>query len=153
MNDLALLLVPNLIRPGDFAVEIRVDGECLIDHVLRVEEDYWQSVGADPNSRHYSWVWARDMLLPSRHLLGVPATPWFLDFSEILACSCGEVACRAIAVRSHVWPSHIGWLAWRQFPVAESSHRCGFRPLLFRRHQYEAELTRVSLEYRLARSV
>jgi hypothetical protein len=88
------------------------------------------------------------MLLPSRHLLGIPKTPWFSGFSEVLVCSCGEAACRAIAVVIRVWPSRVGWLAWRQFPATESSACCEFGPLMFERRQYEMELARVSEEYR-----
>jgi hypothetical protein len=149
MNVITLSLVPHRTRPGDQAVAIRIDAECLIDRVLRIETDYWQAIGADPTSRHYTWVRARDMLLPSRHLLGVPAgPPWFPGFSELLICSCGEAACRAIAVRVRVWPSRVGWLAWRQFPAAEACPRTAFSPLLFDREQYEGELVRVSEEYR-----
>ena len=69
----------------------------------------------------------------------------------MLVCTCGEAVCGAIAVSVRVWPEHVGWLAWRQFPLAEACPRCEFRPLLFRRSQYEAELVRVSEQYGLTR--
>jgi hypothetical protein len=148
MNVIELSLVPDRIRPHNFAVAVRIDGEWLTELARRAEVPHRLAVGADPAVWRYTWVWAGFMLLPARHLLGGPASPWCPGFSEVLVCTCGEAACGAIAVSVRVWPRHVGWLAWRQFPSEEASGPCEFRPLLFSRHQYEAELARVSGEYR-----
>jgi hypothetical protein len=152
MSVLELALVPDRTRPQELAVAVRFDGEPLTEPVRRVEAPHRRAVGADPAAGRYTWVRAEVMLLPRRHLLGVPASPWCPGFSEVLICTCGEAACGAIAVSVRVWPRHVGWLAWRQFPLAEASPLCEFRPLVFGRSQYEAELARVSEEYRLTRA-
>ena len=87
------------------------------------------------------------MLLPGRHLLGVSSSPWCPGFSEVLVCTCGEAACGAIAVSVRVWPRYVGWLAWRQVPLAEACPSCELHPVVFERARYEVELERVSKEY------
>ncbi len=151
MNVINLALVPDCIRPNHLAVAVSIDGEPLTERVRRVEVPHRLAVGADPSVTRYTWVWAGFMLLPRRHLLGVPASPWWPGFSEVLVCTCGEAACGAIAVSVRVWPGHVGWLAWRQFPLVEASPLCKFPSLVFNRSQYEAELERVSEEYRRTR--
>jgi hypothetical protein len=148
MNVLNLSLVPDAIRPGGFAVAVRIDGEPLTELVRKVEAHHRRADGKDPAPCRYTWVRAGVMLLPGWHLLGVPNSPWCPGFSEVLVCTCGEAACGAIAVSVRLGPRHVGWLAWRQFPLADACPDCEFRPLLFARPQYEAELERASLEFR-----
>jgi len=151
MNVIGLALVPDNSRPHDFRVAISIDGEPLTERVRRVEAPYRHEAGGEPPATRYQWVAAGLLLLPSRHLVGPSASPWsdwLLGLSEVLVCTCGEAACGSIGVAVRVWPEHVGWLAWRQFPLAESDPRCEFRTLVFRRAQYEAELERVSAEYR-----
>ena len=147
MNILSLELIPSPYGLWDWRVAIRIDGESLICRVLRVEADYLRSIDAEITESRYSWVRARLYLLPYRAWLGAPELPWFPGFSEVVVCSCGEAMCRAISVKIEVWPNRIAWMAWRQFPTAQSSVSNEFRPLLFDRQQYESELTRVSEEY------
>lgn len=146
MNRIGLALVPHPDWPH-FTVAITIDGETLTERVRRAEAHYRELIGADPSVSRYRWAQARDLLLPGRHLLGTPNSPWCPGFSEVLVCSCGEAVCGAIAVQVRVGREHVGWLAWRQFPLAEAWRLCEFRPLIFRRSQYEAELARVSNEY------
>lgn len=148
MNVITLELVRDPRRPHDFAVSIHIDGDPLTERVRQIEARYRKTVGSDPAVSRYRWVRAGVMLLPGRHLMGIPNSPWCSGFSEVLVCTCGEAACGAIAVSVRMWPEHVGWLAWRQFPLAEASPLCEFRPLLFRRQQYEMELARVSDLYR-----
>ena len=151
MNVIALRLVPDAGWPYDFTVSVHIDGEPLTERVRRVEAAHRHAGGPDPSVTPYQWVRAKVMLLPGRHLLGVPNSPWCPGFSEVLVCTCGEAACGAIAVSVRLWPEDVGWLAWRQFPLAEACPQCEFRPLVFRRSQYETELARVSEEYRRTR--
>jgi hypothetical protein len=151
MNVITLGLVPDAGWPHDFTVAVHIDGEPLTERVRRIEAAHRQATGADPSVGRYRWVRAGVMLLPGRHLLGVPNSPWCPGFSEVLVCTCGEAACGAFAVSVRVWPGHVGWLAWRQFPLTEACPYCEFRPLLFLRPQYEAELARVSEAYRRPR--
>jgi hypothetical protein len=151
MNTIQLGLVMDHGWVQDFAVEIRIDGEPLIERVRRVIAPHREASGADPSESRYKWMPARDLLLPTRHLLGVSSTPWCPGFSEVLVCTCGEAACGAIAVSVRLRPEHVGWLAWRQFPLAEAYRNCEFPPLVFRRSQYEEELARVSEEYQLTK--
>jgi hypothetical protein len=104
-------------------------------------------LGADPSVSRHQEAQARVLLLPGRHLLGTPNSPWCPGFSEVLVCNCGEAVCGAIAVRVRVSREHVGRLAWRQFPLAEASPLCEFRPVIFRRSQYEEGQARVSSEY------
>lgn len=147
MNVITLELVPPVNGPRDFTVAVCIDGEPLTERVQRIEAPHRQAAGADPSVSRYKWVRAGVMLLPGRHLLGEPASPWCAGLSEVLVCTCGEAGCGAVAVSVRVWPEYVGWLAWRQFPLAEAHRNCEFRPLLFSRQQYEAELERVSAEY------
>jgi hypothetical protein len=151
MNVITLGLVPDADWPHDFTVSVHIDVEPLTERIRRIEATHRQGVGADPSVSRYKSVRAGVMLLPVRHLLGVPNSAWCPGFSEMLVCTCGEAACGAVAVSVRVWPGHVGWLAWRQFPLAEACPHCEFRPLVFRRPQYEGELARVSEEYRRPR--
>jgi hypothetical protein len=148
MNALELFLVPDRVRTSDFAVAVQIDGEPLTEQVRKIEARHRQAAGCDPTACRYTWVQARVMLLPGLHWMGVSASPWCPGFSEVLVCTCGEAACGSIAVSVRVSPGYVGWLAWRQFPLREACPHFEFRPLLFRRSQYEAELIRVSEEYR-----
>lgn len=147
MNVIQLELVPDPSWLNDYTVSIVIDGEPLIELVRKIEAPYLQAIGTNPEISRYKPVRARVMLLPGRHLLGEPIFRWFEGFSEILVCTCGEALCGAIAVSVRVWPERIGWLAWRQFAMRESSPLCEFRPMIFHRSQYEAELIRISEEY------
>ena len=151
MNIIALGLVPDVSRSHDFTVSVHIDGEPLIETVRRIEASHRQAIGSDPSVSRYQWVRAGVMLRPGRHLLGTPNSPWLPGFSEVLVCNCGEAACGAIGVSVRVWGEYVGWLAWRQFPLTEACLSCEWRPLVFHRPQYEAELDRVSEEYRRAR--
>jgi hypothetical protein len=151
MNTIQLALVMDHGWLQDFVVEIHVDGEPLTERVRRIEAPYREASGSDPSESRYKWRPARDLLLPARHLLGVSSTPWCPGFCEVLVCNCGEAACGAIAVSVKLRPEYVGWLAWRQFPLAEAYPNCEFQPLVFRRSQYEEELTRVSEEYQLTK--
>ena len=144
-------LVPDVGWPHDFTVAVHIDGEPLTETVRRIEASHRRTAGEEPSVTRYQWVRAGVMLLPGRHLLGIPASLWCPGFSEVLVCSCGEAACGAIAVSVRVWPEHVAWLAWRQFPLAEACPYCEFRPLFFSRPQYDAELGHASDWWQRAR--
>jgi hypothetical protein len=153
MNVIEFALVPDVGWPNDFAAAVYIDGEPLTERVRRVEAPHRQAAGYDPSAVRYQWVRAEIMLLPSRHLLGTSGSPWsdwLLGLSEVLVCTCGEAVCGSVGVSVRLWPRHVGWLAWRRFPLTEAHPRCEFQPQLFSRAQYEAELVRVSEKYHRA---
>ena len=90
MNVLDLSLVPDRIRMGDFAVEVRIDGEPLTERVRKIEAHHRQALGGDPMVCRYTWVCAKVMLLPGLHLMGVPASPWCPGYSELLCALAGK---------------------------------------------------------------
>ena len=131
-------------------VAIRINGESLLDRVARLETAQRISRGLPLQPTRYDWAEARRLLLPRQHLLGPPAISYWDGFSELLVCTCGESGCGAIAVSIRSMPRHIAWLAWRQLPLNETP-QLDFPALLFARPQYEAELSRVSEQYRAER--
>jgi hypothetical protein len=151
MNTIRFVLSSTVCYPSDLGVGIWVDGESLIDGIRRLEAPWWAKVGSPQPHRPYVWVPARTALLPGRHLLGKPAVPWCGEFSPVLVCECGEYACRSYAVRVELSPSRIVWSAWAEVPLEEARLGELLRPLVFEREQYEAELVRVSREYRAVR--
>jgi hypothetical protein len=148
MNSIRLALAPTVAHPPDVGVGVWVDGQCLIDLVRRLESPWWQAVGSPHPDGQYVWVPARVALLPNRHLLGEPAVPWCGEYSPVVVCNCGEYACRAYAVRVEATSARVTW-AWAEFPPEEARLGSQLPPFTFDRGQYEAELARVSDEYRL----
>ncbi len=147
MNTIQLGLVMDHGWVQDFTVEIRVDGEPLIERVRRVIAPHRAASGADPSESRYKWMPARDLLLPTRHLLGVSVDPVVSRIQRGVGLHLRGGGMRAIAVSVRLRPEHVGWLAWRQFPLAEAYRNCEFPALVFRRSQYEEELVSVSDEY------
>jgi hypothetical protein len=150
MNAIRFVLSPTVCYPPDEGVGIWVDGESLIDHIRRMEASWWAGVGAPQPEGQYVWVPARTALLPRRHLLGEPAVPLCGEFSPVLLCNCGEYACRSYAVKIKLSPRQIAWSSWAEIPPEEARLGELLRPLVFDREQYEAELVRVSEDYKMA---
>jgi hypothetical protein len=148
MNVIRLALAPTVSHPPDAGVAIRVDGESLIDRVRRLEAPWWAAIDCPQPDTQYGWVPARTALLPGRHLLGEPAVPWCGGFSAVVVCECGEHLCRAYAVKVQVTPGRVVWSAWAEVPQEEARLGDLLLPFEFDRDQYEAELARVSAEYR-----
>jgi hypothetical protein len=151
MSTIRFALSPTTCYPPDAGVGIWADGESLIDHIRRLETPWWAKVGSPQPDGQYVWVPARMALLPGRHLLGEPAkpaVPWCGVFSPLVVCNCGEYACRCYAVKVEVSPEHVVWSAWAEVPPEEARLGGLLRPMVFDRHQYEAELAHISEEYR-----
>jgi hypothetical protein len=150
MNSVRFALSPTTCYPPDAGVGIWVDGESLIDHIRRLEAPWWAKDDTPQPDGQYVWVPARTALLPRRHLLGEPAVAWFGEFSPVVVCNCGEYACRSYAVKVEVSPEQVFWSAWAEVPPEEARLGGLLRPMAFDRDQYEAELNRISEEYRLS---
>lgn len=151
MNTIRLSLSPTTCHPAGAGVGIWVDGESLIDHIRRLEAPWWADIGSPQPDGQYVWVPALTALLPGRHLLGEPAkaaVPWCGEFSPLVVCNCGVYACRCYAVKVEVSPEQVVWSAWAEIPPEEARLGTLLRPMVFDRHQYEAELARVSEEYK-----
>lgn len=152
LNVIRFKLCPTVAHPPDIGGAIWIDGESLIETVRRLEVPWWKAIDAPQPDDQYVWVPARTALLPSRHLLGESADGWCGPFSAVVVCNCGEYACRAYAVRIVVSAEQVRWSAWAEFPREEARLGSKLQPLSFDRNQYEAELARVSDEYRRARA-
>jgi hypothetical protein len=151
MNTVRFALCPTVCNSSDAGAGIWVDGESLIDRIRRLEAPWWAEVGSPQPDGQYVWVPARTALLPGRHLLGEPAVPWCGEYSPVVVCNCGEYACGSYAVKVELLPGRVIWSAWAEFPPEEARLGKRLRPLTFDREQYEADLVRVSEEYRASR--
>lgn len=148
MNTIHFTLTTKPKFPDEAEVEIWVDGMSLIEHVRRLEGPWWAKIGRPQPEGQYIWVPAHTALLPSRHLLGDPAVPWADDYCPVIRCNCGEYACRCYAVKIELSSDKVIWSAWKEIPPEEARLGELLGQMTFLRSQYEAELLRVSEQYR-----
>jgi hypothetical protein len=138
-------------------VNIFVDGVLLREIIRAAEMPYAQAAGRPELAGRYAGLLAGpDILWPSRHFLGEPATalpshPYLLPGELVMAleghpyllgCICGVAECQPLAARIQATGTTITWSEWRTTTMDWDLSELG--TFAFNRHRYEKALQLLS---------
>jgi hypothetical protein len=140
-------------------VNIYVDGVLLQEIVRAAEMPYAEAEGRPELAGRYAGLLAGpDILWPSRHFLGEPATalqwhPYLLRGALVmpleghppylLGCICGVAECQPVAARIQATETTITWSGWRTRTMDWGLSELG--TFVFNRNSYEKALQLLSL--------
>jgi hypothetical protein len=151
MNTIAFRIVPTPLDYGP-GIEIRIDGEDLINLVRGVELPFAQAEGHPGIAGAYAGLPAGVYSRPSRHFWGEAGHGRRDGKVELLTCrDCGEMGCWPLLARIELRPSQVVWSEFEQ-PHRRVQERSlawtyeGFGPFEFDRGQYEQALQMLARE-------
>jgi hypothetical protein len=133
------LLPPN--EWGASSALIRIDSRPLLDVITELETPIVSEAGEPSLAGGYVYLNAKDVIYPSRHLLGEPIRP-LLTYGEkvsILECECGCEGCWPLLVRITVSGDEVVWSEFEQ-PHRPNWHYPKDIRFRFDRIQYERAL-------------
>jgi hypothetical protein len=146
MNTIAFRVSRRGCRGRHTVVDVEIDGTPLARLAERVEREQARSEGLPGMAGSYAGLHADDVLPPSRHFLGEPASGHvFDDAAFVLGCDCGECACWPLACRIRVDRDRVTWSDFVQPFRSTVSGPSVWRydalgPFVFDRSAYEAAL-------------
>lgn len=144
MNRLELVVVPSPERRPEYhPVDIRIDGERLIDRLARIERASAIAEGHPELAGAYASLPVRSTCPPSRLLLGDP--PPLLAHggkTVLLICPCGCEGCWDFACRIEVGAGTVTWSDFEQ--VHRGWDYAALGTLVFSRAEYEAAIASCS---------
>lgn len=137
MNVIELRVVPQASGKSDL-VEIRVDGQTLIDRVREHERPFAEREGHPDLAGAY---------------MSIGAIDWESSKVTLLGCTCGVTSCWPLVSTISVTPTTVTWSNFEQPHRRPGSAAVfwdysGFGPFVFDRAQYEAALAAVAVPSR-----
>ena len=128
-----------VVKPARSASDIArlvINGRDLVDLVAAFEKPFAESLAGK-----YEPLPAKELVAPSRHLLGEPDRLY--QFAEgrvaLLGCECGESGCWPFVARIEVAEDRVTWRDFAQPHRPQWSYQ-SFGPFVFDRSAYEAAL-------------
>ncbi|MFN0195895.1 MAG: hypothetical protein ACKVT0_04075 [Planctomycetaceae bacterium] len=126
---------------GERMAILRIDGRELLDIVRDVEAPITAKAGEADLAGKYHYLSVRDVLHPSRQLLGEPIRP-LLEYDgkvSILECECGCEGCWPLIMHVDVTETQVIWQDFHQVHRDNWEYPNDFR-FVFDRSQIEAAL-------------
>ncbi len=145
-----IVITPHRYKAG---VEIDINGASMIDLVRAIEAPFAHAEGHPKIAGQYSGLSASSHLPPSRHFWGEFESGVSRDKVQLFGCGdCGEIACWPLLARITLTPTQVIWSDFEQPHRNDPEETAVWRydefgPFVFDRVEYEAALSRTSVEY------